>query len=247
VKPIRVAIADDERLARLRLRRILSLRDDVEIVGEYENGSDLLRALETHSVDLVLLDIEMPEFSGFATIKKFASGPPLVVFVTAYAQYAVNAFEVDALDYLVKPVSEERLAAMVAKVKRALRQRDRETRGDSTPVDRIPLPIGKRTVLVEIEHIDCVLAQANYIEFRVGTKTYVLRKPLTWIETRLDPRHFVRIHRSTIVRVASIVEGTSLASGRYRLRLQNGLNVNSGRRYRDRVRTLLDIEGGTDE
>ncbi len=236
---LRVVVADDEPLARTRVCRLLSGDPGIEIVARCESADEVLQAVAGGNIDAIFLDIEMPEGDGFSALAALPPPRPGIVFVTAYSEYAVQAFDVDAVDYLVKPVSQARLMAAVAR----LRARRTAEDGTTTPVfpERLPLPTGRRIRLVEVERIDRILAQANYLEIFSEGRSYVLRRPMAWIETQLDPARFVRIHRSHIVRISAVRTVEPQASGRYRLTLADGLQLHSGRSHRARVREAFGL------
>jgi two-component system LytT family response regulator len=234
---LRIAIADDEPMARLRVQRLLALDADVDVVAVCPNADALVDVLRAQRVDALLLDIGMPGKNVFAAWNELAEPRPRVVFVTAYAEYAAKAFEIDASDYLVKPVSQDRLFAAIERVRRDLAA----VRPAAVP-RRIALPIGRRIRLVDLEAIDHVVAQANYLEIHVESRSLVLRRPISWMEEQLDSRHFVRVHRSHVVRIHAVDHAEPLPSGRYRLRLKTGTVLCSSRRYRDAIRLALGIE-----
>lgn len=234
---LRVVIADDEPMARLRLQRLLALDGGVEIVGVCGNADALSEILRAQRVDALLLDIEMPGKNVFAAWAELAEPRPRVVFVTAYAEFAAKAFEIDACDYVVKPVSQERLSAAIDRVRRDLAAASPPAAGRR----RIALPIGRRIRLVDLDAVDHVVAQGNYLEIQVESRSFVLRRPIAWMEAQLDPRHFVRVHRSHIVRVQTVDHVEPLASGRYRLRLKSGKLLFSSRSYRDAIRSALGL------
>lgn len=232
MKPLRIAIVDDEPLARMRLRRLLAAEEAISAVHEYDSGHALLAVWHETPADLVFVDIQMPEMDGFAVIDGLPAPRPEIVFVTAHAEHAARAFDIAARDYLVKPVAAERLSETL----RRIRERDTATTAGVPYPSRMALPIGRRVQLVDVDAIDCVLAQANYVEIRVGTRCFVLRKPLTIVQQELDPARFVRVHRSALVRIAAVLGVEPLASGRFRLQLNGGQVLTSGRSYRDQVR-----------
>lgn len=232
---LRVAIADDEPIARLRLQRLLGHDGGIDIVASCQNADELVRSLRTQAVDALFLDIEMPGKDVFAAWAELASPRPRVVFVTAYAEFAARAFEIDATDYLVKPVVQERLFAAVERVRRelaAVPAPAQETR-------QIALPIGRRIRLVDLATIDHVVVEANYLEIHVASRSFVLRRPISWMEAQLDKRAFLRVHRSHIVRIRAIEQVEPLPSGRYRLRLHGGMQLCSSRSYREAIRLAL--------
>lgn len=233
--PLRVLVVDDEPMARARLRRMLGAEHGVHILGECSNGEEAAAALSNLKPDVVFLDIQMPGMDGFGTLHHAAATwRPHVVFVTAYSEHAVDAFEHGAVDYLLKPYSRERLRLSLERA-RALRQRDSTGTSESFP-ERLPVPVGYRLRMVPVPSIDCVVAQLNYVELHVGAERLILRETMAAMESQLDPRHFVRIHRSRIVRIAAVTDIEILGSGQYVFRLASGVRLGSGPAYRDRVR-----------
>ena len=237
---IRVVIADDEPLARLRLRRLLAAMPDIEVVAECASGIEVMQLLPDCPCDLLFLDVQMPGADGFQALEHVVARPRAVVFVTAYAEHAVRAFDVQAVDYLLKPVSAERLLQAVERARHALASDAPVATAVAIP-RRLALPIGRRMQMVELDELDCALAQANYVELKVGTRSFVLRETISGFHARLDPQRFLRIHRSAIVRIDAIREVEPLASGRYRVHLHGGLRLVSGRSYRDALRVALGL------
>ena len=237
---LRVVIADDEPLARLRLRRLLGTIPGLEVVAECASGIEVMHLLPDCPCDLLFLDIQMPGADGFQALEHVVARPRAVVFVTAHAEHAVRAFDVQAVDYLLKPISADRLLQALERVQRALAS---EAAIIATPAipRRLALPIGRRMQMVELDELDCALAQANYVELKVGARTFVLRDTISGFHARLDPQRFLRIHRSAIVRIDAIREIEPLASGRYRVNLHSGQRLVSGRSYRDALRAALGL------
>lgn len=223
--PIRTTIVDDEPMARQILRRLLASDAEILVVGEGDAVSLLPRlAPQTGEpelvVDLLFLDIEMPEVSGFELLARLpAAAIPVVVFVTAFDRYALQAFEVHALDYLVKPFSDSRFAAALAQAKARVREKsglggpevaallagvraEREQR----PVDRLLVPLGQKLVVVPVADIDWIEAADYYARLHCGSRSYLLREPLERLERKLDASQFFRIHRSAIVQLDRVVE-----------------------------------------
>jgi two-component system LytT family response regulator len=182
----------------------------------------------------------MPGADGFQALEHVVARPRAVIFVTAHAEHAVRAFDVQAVDYLLKPISAERLLQAVERAQRALAT-DAPLAAPPAIPRRLALPIGRRMQMVELDELDCALAQANYVELKVGTRTFVLRETISGFHARLDPQRFLRIHRSAIVRVDAIREVEPLASGRYRVSLHGGQRLVSGRSYRDALRAALGL------
>jgi two-component system LytT family response regulator len=207
-RPVRVAIVDDEALARRVLREYLAQHADVEIVAECPNGFEAVRAVAEHRPDLLLLDIQMPRLDGFEVLELVGRETP-VIFVTAYDEYALKAFEVHAVDYLLKPFSAARLSEALA------RARERIGRGERLPVDaltaaarprqgpiaRVLIRDGAQVHVLPVARIDYIEAQDDYVCFRAEGRQYLKDQTLAHLETQLDPARFVRIHRSYILNV----------------------------------------------
>lgn len=220
---LKTLIADDEPLARERLRLMLAGDEDIEIVAECRNGREVVAALKSQPVDLVLLDVQMPGNTGFEVIEQVgAVNMPMTVFVTAYNTYAVRAFEVHALDYLTKPVEPERLQAALAHVKqrvaaeaaltthnqlaRLLESLNKSAAERPEYPQRLLIPNGARDSFVAIHEIEWIEAADYYARLHVGTKTFMLRETIKQLSSSLDPRRFVRVHRSAIVNVDHVRE-----------------------------------------
>jgi two-component system, LytTR family, response regulator len=234
---LRALIVDDEVLARARLRRLLTQVGGVVIVGECGDGSEIAPAVRDLRPDVILLDVTMPEFSGFDALKRMKVEPPLVIFVTAHSDYAVQAFAVDAVDYLLKPVSAARLGSAIDKVRRALGQYAKPAKEYE---QRLTVVQKGRTILMEVDKIEAVQAKANNICIYDGTRQVHLRGTLSNLATQLDPQVFLRVHRSILVRRSAVRAVESVQSGRYILQLASGRSVPTGRSYTDIVqRTFL--------
>lgn len=237
--PLCVAIVDDERLARNRLRRLLRTLDDknITVTLECADATELLECAATAHIDALFLDIEMPGGDAFEILRRWQGPRPDVVLVTAYANYGVRAFDFRVIDYLLKPVSAERLRETITRLRerRAVEMTSLETSRD----DRIPLQIGQRTYLVAVGDINAIVAQGNYIEIHTADQCFVLRRTLTSFEQTLDEHAFVRLRRSVIVRRAAIKEIRSIGAGRYRVELDSGRGFHTGRSHRELVRALM--------
>jgi len=252
---IRAAIVDDEPLARRRIRNLLLEAPDVDIIAECANGKDAIETLDASPPDLLFLDIQMPEIDGFDVLQALGVGRvPAVIFVTAYDQFALRAFEAQALDYLLKPFDDERFAAALQRARERIRQQlggdlDRRlqallenVRGDKGYLRRLVVPSGHRNIFVRTEHIDWIEAERNYIRLHVdgrGGRAYLLRENLTRIASALDPAMFCRIHRSTIVNVERIQSVEPLFHGEYLVVLQDGTKLTSGRSYRRSLHAIM--------
>lgn len=249
---IRAAIVDDEPLARRRIHDLLAEAPDVQIVAESANGKDAIESLEESPPDLLFLDIQMPEIDGFDVLQAIGvDRVPAVIFVTAYDQFALRAFEAHALDYLLKPFDDERFAAALQRARERIRQHqggdlDRRlqallenVRGDRAYLRRLVVPSGHRNIFVRTEHIDWIEAERNYVRLHVGGKAYLLRENLTRIATTLDPEMFCRIHRSTIVNIDRIQSVEPLFHGEYLVVLHDGTKLTSGRSYRRGLHAIM--------
>jgi two-component system LytT family response regulator len=238
---LRALVVDDERLARVRLRRLLGQSPEIEIVAECGNGEEAIAALHGQALDVAFLDIQMPDMDGFDVLDALPrERRPHVIFVTAYSEHAVRAFEARALDYLLKPVSGERLRQAVERLRFVGGSGPRVAA--SAYVERLAVPLAGRIHLVETAQIDHVDAHANYVELHVGARALVLRETLSHLESRLDPARFLRVHRSRIVRLDGVVEAEARDSGRFLLRLKCGAAVLSGRSYAARIRAALGVD-----
>jgi two-component system LytT family response regulator len=249
---IRAAIVDDEPLARRRIRNLLAEAPDVDVVAECANGKDAIESLEESPPDLLFLDIQMPEVDGFDVLQAIGVGRvPAVIFVTAYDQFALRAFEAHALDYLLKPFDDERFGAALQRARERIRQQqggdlDRRlqallenVRGDRGYLRRLVVPSGHRSIFVRTDQIDWIEAERNYIRVHVAGRAYLLRENLTHIASALDPAAFCRIHRSTIVNIDRIEAVESLFHGEYLVVLQDGTKLTAGRSYRRGLHALM--------
>lgn len=241
---LRAAIVDDEPLARARLRRLLKKVGGgvVEVVAECVDADELLATASNARLDVLFLDIEMPGVGGFGALARWQGPRPQVVFVTAYPQHGPRAFDARATDYLMKPVSAERLRDTLDRVRQASLMHTAPVPAVSD-VKRLPLQIGQRTHLVSTDQIDLVLAQGNYLEIHAAGATYMIRSTLTEFHANLEAERFVRLHRSAIVRIGAIREIRPVGSGRFRIALQGGQQLHSGRHFRDRVHGLTGVQG----
>jgi len=227
VAEIRALIVDDEPLARRGIRQLLAPYADIEVVGECRDGSEAVRGLSTLRPDLVFLDVQMPGLDGMGVVRiQGAERMPVTVFVTAHDEFAVRAFEAQALDYLVKPLSEARFRATIARVRERLRAR-------SAP--RIAVPTETGDLLLNAGEIDWIEAEDDYSVIHSGARRYRVRVPLAALETRLDAARFARIHRSIIVRLDHVREMTSTKA----ILLRDGTELPVSRRRASRVRSLL--------
>jgi two-component system LytT family response regulator len=240
---LRTLIVDDEKLARSGLRAMLSDDSDLR-VEECPSGREAIELLRHCNRDrpfeLVFLDVQMPTITGFDVIAAVGiDRMPVVVFMTAYSDYAIQAFDACALDYLLKPVREERLAQAVTRAKLEVRKRRAEVPSETLPVRRVLLRSGSTSYYIEVEDIDWIEADTYYARIWTGARSHLLRQSLTQLETVLDPRRFVRVHRSAIVNARKIREVGRVGLGKYCVRLQDGRQLPMSRDRRRDVTALI--------
>ncbi len=259
---IRVLIVDDEPLAREKIRGMLKGKEDIEIVGEAGNGKQAVAAVHKHEPDLLFLDVQMPELDGFGVLQ--AVDPermPMVVFVTAYDRYALQAFEVFALDYLMKPFDRERFEKALTRARGQLdhaKRKDltqglqslmeelsriRQSAGAVTPgpkyLERLAIKASGRIFFLRSQEIDYIESEGNYVRIHSGKESHLVREAMSVLETQLDPKRFLRIHRCTIVNVDRIQELQPWFHGEYRVILRNGVQLTLSRSYREKLRGFM--------
>jgi len=224
---IRALIVDDEPLAREAIRDLVTADGAFEIAGECSSGEEAVAAIGKLRPDLVFLDVQMPGMSGFGVVEAVgAESMPLTVFATAYDQYALKAFEAQALDYVLKPFDEERFRRVLQRVRRQLEQLPR------TEPDRFAIKAGGHTVFLRREEIRFFEASGNHVKVRTAAASYLLRETIKNLEARLDPDRFVRIHRSTIVNVEHVREIRPWDTGEYIVVMGGGQELTLSRGYR---------------
>lgn len=249
--PLRVLIADDERPARAKLRRLLASREEIGPVFEAATGAAALERIREERPDLVFLDIQMPGLTGIDVLRALPPEvAPHVIFVTAYDQYAVDAFDLAAVDYLLKPYDRERFERALGRARDALGSRQRHedleralrvlTQGRPEPAERLMVEESGRTVFVPVRDIERLEAERNYVLLHVPPQRHRMRGTIAAIERRLDPRRFLRVGRGLVVNVDCIVEMTPAGHGDADVRLRSGALVRLSRRYRDRLDALRD-------
>ena len=237
---MKVLIVDDERLARARLRRLLAERDDVEVVGAAEDGDEAVSMIDQLRPDLLFLDIQMPGLSGFDVLAALPGDPPFIIFTTAFDQYAVRAFEVHALDYLLKPFDGERLhpavdrALALIRGTRASQERFLEELAPKS-IERFVVRHAGRIAFVATAQIDWIEAADNYVYLHAGRESHLIRGSLKTIESRLG-EGFVRIHRSAIVNTSRIRTLEPLSHGDYDVELLDGSHLTASRTFAARLR-----------
>jgi two-component system LytT family response regulator len=249
---IRALLVDDERLARRRLRRLLAAVPDVTVVGEAASGSAAVLMVRELAPDLLFLDIQLPELDGFEVLAALDDRrPPVIVFTTAYGQHALSAFDVHALDYLVKPIEAPRLLTAVERARAALTgQRGRafppaleqflnDWQMRSGYAERLAVRDRQRIAIVRVADVDWLESADNYVTLHVGRRTYLVRQTMKALEERLDPARFLRIRRSVMVNVDRVVELRPEHHGEHAVRLQDGTILASTRTYADALRQFL--------
>ncbi len=239
---LRALIVDDEPGARRRLERLLSREDDVVVVGSAGTGREALAAIATHNPDLVFMDVQMPVMTGIEVVRNLpADRAPAIIFVTAFDQYAVKAFELAALDYLLKPFDDERFEQALARARKALSGPEESRLADKLAallhamegaaprpaparyLERIAVELRGQLRIVPVEQIDYINASGNYAYLNVGEEKLLVREQMQVLEERLPPDTFFRIHRSSIVRLNEIERLISNPGGDYAVRLRNGM------------------------
>jgi len=241
---IRTFIIDDEPIARHAIARLLHEDNEIDLIGEYGDGASALAAIRQRRPDLIFLDIQMPELTGIDVITRIGvETMPATIFVTAYERYAVRAFEANAVDYLVKPFSRERFDFALQRAKRRLSAEKgtneasaaqvlralAELRREQDYVQRIPVPIDEHISLIDVAEIDWIEANRNSVRLHAGTVAYDLRETMTALEARLNPRRFVRVHRSAIVNIDRIKAIHPWFNGYHMLVLSTGKELRMSR------------------
>lgn len=261
---IKTIIVDDEPLARRNLRLLLERDPQIEILDECRNGREAVKAINTLSPDLIFLDIQMPEMDGFDVLTRV--GPEhiqAIIFVTAFDQYALKAFDVHALDYLLKPYDDERFARALERAKSQiaareinqlserllalLEERETERKGskhEERYLTRLMIKVSNRVMLLKVDEIDFIEADGNYAKLHVGKKMHLLREKMNDLEGRLDPARFVRIHRSAIVNLERIKEMHPHFNGDYVVVLEDGRQLRLSRTRREQLEARLRINRG---
>lgn len=251
---IRTILIDDEPLAREKTRTLLADELDIEIIGECRDGREAVETIESEKPDLIFLDVQMPEMDGFEVLENLdAEHLPTVVFTTAFDQYALKAFDVHAVDYLLKPFNRARLKEAVERARQTVQRRQagdvreqlmallKEVGKDRPQYpERLVIKSSGRVIFLKSEEIDWVDAAGNYVRIHAGGESHMLRETMGRLEERLDPSRFIRIHRSTIVHVERIKELQQQFHGDYLVVLKSGQRLTLSRSYRDKIQDLLD-------
>jgi two-component system LytT family response regulator len=250
---IRTLIVDDMRLARARVRRFLNSDEEIEIIGECESGQEAVAAIKELKPDLVFLDVQMPELDGFGVVESIgADKMPVVIFVTAFDHFALRAFEVAAIDYVLKPFDAERFAVALRRAKSSICKASESTtetrllnlldqlKNQPKYLKRMAIKNTGRTIFLPTDEIDWIESAGNYLEIHAGRTRHLVRETLSALEAKLDPEKFVRIHRSTIINAERIKEMHPLFNGDQEITLQNGVKVTLSRTFRENLLALLD-------
>jgi two-component system LytT family response regulator len=247
---LRTLIVDDEPPARERIRSLLERRREIEIVGEAGSGGAAVAAIESLAPDLVFLDVQMPELDGFDVLAALPRRIPAIVFVTAYDEFALRAFEVNAVDYLLKPIQEQRFTEAVDRVLERARAPDAErdqTRLRSLasdvqarrPLRRFVVRQHSKVWFVRADDVDWIDADGNYLRLHIAGRVHLVRGAMRWAESELDPEQFYRIHRSAIVNIDRIASMEPHARGEYLVIMRDGARLVTSRAHRDRLKALL--------
>jgi two-component system LytT family response regulator len=247
--PLEILIVDDEPFARSGLRLLLEDDADVGTIREASSGRAAIDEMAARRPDLVLLDVQMPAMSGFDVVEAVGTAKmPGVIFVTAHDRYAVRAFEVNAIDYLLKPVTASRFAEAMVRAKASLAARDgaaaqlaallRTVASPTQYVTRLAARDAGKTTLIDVEDVEWIRAAENYVELHAGRSTHLVHVPLTTLCGWLDPERFIRVHRSIVVATRAIRDLEPAGHGEYEIRLQSGVCVTTGRTYHAQIRKL---------
>lgn len=252
---MKVLIVDDELLARELVREMLKGEKDAEIVGEARNGREAVEMIRAAAPDIVFLDIQMPDMDGFEVLESLSVKEllriPAIIFVTAYDNYALQAFEYHALDYLLKPFDRERFAAALNRAREVLKERSsgeqqqqilkllEQLKGAPDYLEWLTVKKNERILMLRVEDIQYIEAQGNYVEIKFDDASHLLREKMDSLERQLNPKTFVRVHRSTIVNVNRIKELQVWTPGEYRILMSNGKTFPLSRGYRSRFDTFL--------
>ena len=250
---IKALIVDDEPLARDRIRELLKEHPEVEVIGEARNGREAIDAIASQNPDLVFLDVQMPDLDGFSVLQNLQIEQiPLIIFVTAYDQHALRAFDVHAVDYLTKPFDRKRFAEAVDHAKvfmKGAKEPDtarilsmlQEIRAGERYLERFAIKNGETVFFVRAEDVNAIEAQGNYVRLSLAGSSHLLRDTLNNIESQVNPRMFVRIHRRTIVNIDRVKEVQTWARGEYRVVLTTGAHYTLSRGYRQHFEKFIKL------
>jgi DNA-binding LytR/AlgR family response regulator len=246
---IKTLIVDDEAPARERLKNFLAVNETVELIGEAEDGVQAVEMIEAKHPDLVLLDIQMPRLDGFGVIRMLKGNLPLVIFITAYDEYAIQAFEANALDYLLKPFTRVRLDRAIEKASRELEKKAdfnshleglfRTLTAQKQYLERIAVRSQNRILVIDVDDIDTLNADSGQVAVRSGDKNYFTNYTLNELENRLNPEKFFRAHRSALVNLTKIKEIIPWFAGSYKIKLTTGQEVELSRMQATELRKII--------
>ncbi|MBD0370492.1 MAG: response regulator transcription factor [Pyrinomonadaceae bacterium] len=251
---IRALIVDDEPLARERIRTLLESESDIEVVAECGDGLSAVSTIERERPDLLFLDVQMPEMDGFRVLEACgaqAIASPAIIFVTAYDKYALRAFDVHALDYLLKPFDRERFARAIERARAVLMQEKKgaiderllallaDIKQETKHLERLVVKASGRVFFLKTEEIDWIESASNYVRLHTGRESHLMRETMSALEAKLDPKKFLRVNRSAIVQIEKIKELHPLFRGEYEIVLHDGTRLTLGRAYREKLQELL--------
>lgn len=253
---LRVLYADDEPLARQRLADLLAEEVDVEVVAACEDGEEAAQGIVAERPDLALLDVQMPGMTGFDVVEAIGEEDlPVVVFVTAHDEFALRAFDAHAIDYLLKPVAPDRFRAAIERARAQVAHRRGNGRNPDIRAlletlaahagypERFAVRVGHRLLFVRVTSVDWIGAEGNYACLHLGKQSHLIRETMAGLERKLNPRHFLRIHRSTIVNLERVREIQSLSNRSFVLILEDGTRLESSGGYRQQIQDWIDRSG----
>ena len=240
---LRALVVDDEPLARRTLCELLDRERDVELVGVCGDGPSATEAVRAGRPDILFLDVQMPELDGFGVLRAVRDvRVPAVVFVTAFGQHAVRAFDEEATDYLVKPFDDDRFGRALARARARIEAARRESAPEEGPnrwLERFAVECSGRITIIPVDTVQWIEAQDYYVQIHAAGKEHLLRESLRNLETRLDPRRFARVHRSAIVNIGCVKQLRRRTHGEYALLLEDGTELKLSRTHRDQLQLLL--------
>ena len=249
---IKTLVVDDEPLAREGITTLLQAASDFQVIGLCANGEEAIEAIDAKRPDVVFLDVQMPEIDGFQVLESLdPKRMPTVIFVTAYDQYALRAFDIHAVDYLLKPVDVERFEQALERTRKRLESKRtngtdkhlksllEELKSRDQKLERLVVKTGGKIFFLRTEEIDWIEAAGDYVKIHINTTEHIIRERITELESKLDPSRFLRIHRSTIVNIDRIKEMQPMFYGDYVVILRNGTQLNLSRTYREKISKLM--------
>ena len=249
---IKTLVVDDEPLAREGITTLLQAASDFQVIGLCANGEEAIEAIDAKRPDVVFLDVQMPEIDGFQVLESLdPKRMPTVIFVTAYDQYALRAFDIHAVDYLLKPVDVERFEQALERTRKRLESKRtngtdkhlksllEELKSRDQKLERLVVKTGGKIFFLRTEEIDWIEAAGDYVKIHINTTEHIIRERITELELKLDPSRFLRIHRSTIVNIDRIKEMQPMFYGDYVVILRNGTQLNLSRTYREKISKLM--------